>query len=419
MSTEILLNVAWVLSMSLLGLALPVGVAMLAAGPAGEKGAGARGRLLLAGLLALLVSFACGFSLQYGGVYVPSLGEELRPGLEVTPLGSGSGLLGWAGPFVAVETGRLALFVLQAVGAATVVVLALAPVCQRLPGPGLVAVALFAGGVLYPLLGNWTWGGGWLAATGWTAFLGHGFVDWGGAGVLYALGGSLALAGLLATGARRSEVSEGGGPAAGLALLAAAGIMALNLAAGWAFHQQLPLVAVNTLVSAAASGAAATVYMAFTTARFRFPMLARGLLAGAVAGAGIAPFAPPLSLLIVGAVAGLLACLGSFLVERVWRLDDGAGIVPSFGLAGLWGVLAVGLFAQGTFGQLLNGVGQDPYLGVAGQGVSGVVLLAPGTVPDYGQLAAQVLGLLVIVVLALGPGWLFFRLGSVHAAGQE
>ena len=166
----------------------------------------------------------------------------------------------------------------------------------------------------------------------------------------------------------------------------------------------------NTWASAAAAGLVATLYMAFTTARFQPGMLARGLLAGAVASAALAPMAAPHSLLIVGAVAGLIACLGSYLVQRAWRLDDPAGIVPSFGFAGLWGLLAVGLLSDGRFGQGLNGVGLERYLGVAGQGVTGILPLVEGVVPDFGQFTAQALGLGVIFVWALGPGWLLFRL---------
>jgi len=419
LSFALLLNLAWVLIMSVLGLAVPAGIARLAGRTMGEKDGTISGRLLLAGILALLVSYACGFSLQYGGIHAPTLGEAPLVAWEWTPLGEGSGMLSWAGPLVPTEPGRLVLFFLQAIGAATVAVLALAPVSGRMPGPGLVAAALFTSGVLYPLLGHWVWGGGWLAATGTTAYLGHGLVDWGGAGVLYGLGGMLALAGLLAVGAHRDENTPAKSPGAGGALLAMVGIAALNMSAGWSFSSHLPHILLNTLLSAAAAALVAAVYMAFTTARFRVPMVGRGLLAGAAASAGLAPLAPPLTLLIVGVGAGLLACLGSFLFERVWRLDDRAGIVSSLGLGGLWGLLAVGLFADGTFAQGLNGIGPDTYLGVAGQGISGMALLAPGMVPDSGQLIAQVLGILVIVVLALGPGWLIFRLGSVRPSAQE
>ena len=449
MGTDTLLNIAWVVVMSLLGLALPVGVGMMAGR---EKRGGETGRLLLAGLLALLVSWACGFSLQYGAIYVAQLGEMPRPAWQWLPFGEGSGLLAWGGPGLPVEAGRLALFLLQAVGAATVVVLALAPLWQGFPGPGWVGMAVLIAGVFYPLLGHWVWGGGWLAAAGRTAYMGHGFVDYGGAGVHYALGGLLALAGLLAVRERSSvpeEVAElalpslrlrsrrqldlearqvaeevlqrikesrepasGLGPYLGGSFLALVGLTALNLAAAWEVVPRLALVAANTWLGAAAGGFTAAVYMAFTTARFHPVMLARGLVAGAVAGAGLAPFASPLSLLVVGAVAGLVTCLGSYLLTQAWHLPDASGIVPAFGFAGLWGILAVGLFADGTFGQGLNGVGAGLYLGVAGQGVSGVLLLASGMQPDFGQLTAQLLGLVVTACWALGPGWLFFRLGA-------
>ena len=123
--------------------------------------------------------------------------------------------------------------------------------------------------------------------------------------------------------------------------------------------------------------------------------------------------------LLASAGAGLLACLGAFLFERVWRLDDRGGIASAFGLGGLWGLVAVGLFADGTAGQGWNGIGPDSYLGVIGQGVTGITLLAPGMVPDSGQLIAQLLGLLVIVLLALGPGWLILRLGSLRPGARE
>lgn len=454
MSTDALLNIAWVVAMSLLGLALPVGVGMMACRGEGGRDAG---RLLLAGLLSLLVSWACGFSLQYGAIYVAQLGEMPRPAWQWLPFGEGSGLLAWGGPGLPVEAGRLALFLSQAVGAATVVVLALAPLGQRFPGPSWVGMAVLIGGVFYPLLGHWAWGGGWLAALGRTAYMGHGFVDYGGAGVHYTLGGLLALAGLLAVREKPSapekvaelslpslrlrsrrqldrearqvaeevlqQVERPPGPAGvgsylGGSFLALVGLTALNLAATWEIVPRLALVAANTWLGAAAGGLTAAVYMAFTTARFHPIMLARGLLAGAVAGAGLAPFASPVALVVVGAGAGLVVCLGSYLLTQAWHLPDAAGIVPAFGFAGMWGILAAGLFADGTYGQGLNGVGAGLYLGVAGQGVSGVLLLSPGMQPDFGQLTAQLLGLVVIACWALGPGWLFFRLGAGRLPGQ-
>lgn len=431
LSTDVLANVAWLVLTSSLGLALPLGIGVMV-GPGIRRDGG---RLLVVALVAFLVSLGCGFSLQYGFIHVPQLGESTHSAWQWAPFGYGSGLLAWSGPGLprGVEMGRMALFVLQAVGGMVVVVLAVAPLYKRLPGPGILAVAVFAGGILYPLLGHWVWGGGWLAATGRTAYLGHGFVDFAGVGVYYTLGGSLAMAGLLATKGRKtpldSDVSLGEDAAIrpqqgrGLTLfggvVALLGMTALHLASGWGVLPRMGLVVVNTWTGAAAAGIVAAVYMAFTTTRLRTDMLVRGLLAGAAASAGVAPFAAPTTLLIVGAGAGLLTCLGSYWIERFLRLDDIAGIVPGFGVGGLWGILAVGLFSDGTFGQGLNGVAGELYLGVAGQGVSGIALLAPGMTPDFGQLAAQVLGMGVILVWGLGVGWLLFRLGNLRPRREE
>lgn len=404
-------GILWVTCTALLGLALGAGLTWMTAGRASTQETEA-GRMLAAALLGLIVAGTVGFPLLYGAVHFPALGESARASWQWEPFGEGSGLLAWSGIGLrdADSSSRAALLLLEGSGTVCVLAIALGPVLRRLNAPGWIAATVAIAGLVYPLMGHWVWGSGWLAATGRTGFLGHGTVDAGGAGVHYGLGGMLALAALLATrGKRRNPVREGN-PSPGAVLLTFVGMLALQLGSLRDVSPRLAAVAGNTLAAAVAGGFIAGLYMAFTTSRLRGDMIGRGILAGTAAAAGPAPFAPLASLVLVGAVAGLLVCLGSYLVERVWKLEDSAGVVATFGLGGLWGMLATGLLADGSFGIGLNGVGSPRYLGVSGQGVTGIFLLAPGMAPDFGQFAAQILGAVVLLAWGLGFGYFLFRL---------
>jgi Amt family ammonium transporter len=127
---------------------------------------------------------------------------------------------------------------------------------------------------------------------------------------------------------------------------------------------------------------------------------ARGTAAGWVAGLAAAPFLSPVAALVVGATAGLLMLLAGWLVESRLRLQDRGGVLTTFGLPALVGLLAVGVFADGTAGAGYNGVGLGQYLGAAGQGVTGL-LPASGLGSDWpGQFIAQAAGTAVIFLLS-------------------
>jgi Amt family ammonium transporter len=123
-------------------------------------------------------------------------------------------------------------------------------------------------------------------------------------------------------------------------------------------------------------------------------MTANGMLAGLVAITAPCAFVPAWAALVIGAIAGLVVCIGVLALER-WRIDDPVGAVAVHGLNGLWGVLAVGLFADGTYGAGLNGV--------------------EGTVKglffgDAGQLAAQAIGAVACVAFVFTLSYVFFRI---------
>jgi Amt family ammonium transporter len=106
----------------------------------------------------------------------------------------------------------------------------------------------------------------------------------------------------------------------------------------------------------------------------------------------------------VGAGAGLLLPLVVYSLNRLWRLDDLTGAIAAYGLSGFWGLLAVGLLADGRWGQGWNGIA-----GLPEQGVSGL-LVAPGLQADAGQLGAQVWGGVALFVWGFVLPWGIFKL---------
>ena len=448
----------------LVGLLFPAGAAVWASRSApstGRESPGAAAYVLTALAVGLLGYVAVGFALSFGGVtrLYPALGELTALGSAWTPLatwmGPGWALAGASGFFVGVgdEVGAYALFFLQASVLAAVLSMLAAACAGRLRPQAFVLLVMAFAWLLYPLAVAWAWGGGWLSTLGLTRSLGHGFVDAGGGAVLLAVGAAaLAVAltrrpaaGPAAGGptaaASRSDSSAGGpapeatrdealaleqapGAASGdLSAAALAGLAAMT--AGWLgllagnslmMGTSLPLVVVNAVAGAATGATVALGYMGFTTSRLNGEMGGRGLLAGLLAAGVAAPFISTPAAVLIGAVAGLLVCWSSYLAARL-GLDDPADAVAVAGLGGLWGLIALGLFADGRTGQGWHGVGLQQYLGAAGQGVTGL-LPAAGFLADPPQMAAQIVGIAAILLWVILPIGLVLRL-SVSRTGPE
>jgi len=283
---------------------------------------------------------------------------------------------------------------------------------------------LLIAAVIYPIIGNWVWGGGWLANLGLNLELGHGFVDFAGSGMVHLLGGVAALGGILAFGFRSENRQEPAKmPPVHLPLLAILG--ALLLLIGWlglvfsnplyTSNEGLPraLITVNIILAASSSLLVAMLYAWFTTGGADVLMAARGLAAGLIAISAACPFVPPWAALVIGAVAGLLLPLGIYLVEYLLRLDDPAAAIATHGLSGLWGLLALAIFADGIYGAVWNGIGAEEYLGIAGQGVSGYLVASGFQLDLLNQLYAQLAGIATIAIVAFALAWLFFKMLDV------
>jgi Amt family ammonium transporter len=224
-------------------------------------------------------------------------------------------------------------------------------------GPIGLSTALLAG-VVYPVFAHAAWGGGWLAQLP-ALFHLPSFLDAGGAGVVQAVGGLAALSAACILGPRRNKYTEDGMataiPGHNIVLvlfgclLALVGWIALECAASILFYGLPPVemlhVILNATISASAGGLAA---LTTTAWRYRKPdasLTANGWIAGLVAGSAAAGFNSTLGALVTAAVAGALVTFLVELFELHLRIDDPGGAVSVHAAAGLWGLLAAGLFA--------------------------------------------------------------------------
>jgi Amt family ammonium transporter len=242
---------------------------------------------------------------------------------------------------------------------------------DRLRLPAGAAIAALLGAVSFPLVAHWTWSG-WLAQLGTNFAIGRGFVDAGGAGPVHALGGLAALAVIWIAGPRKGKFPREGLSTAMPghnvvyvlfgALVALVGWLAWNMAGTllWinAAPSALVVVAVNTILSATAALGAT-----FLVTRIRFgkpdaSLCANGWLAGLVTSSACASLISPLAALSAGLVAGVFTPLLVESFELALSIDDPSGAVTVHGAAGLWGLIAAGIFSSqaGQFVTQLIGV---------------------------------------------------------------
>ena len=293
------------------------------------------------------------------------------------------------------------------------------PCAGAAPATATLILALILGGLIYPLSGNWVRGGGWLGSLGNNLDLGHGFVDFGGAGTVHLVAAGVALAALVVWVPRRVALrpNEPSLLPAELPLLAVVGSLLLLIGSfGWMWANPLQVGglsevallrgSVNSILFAAGGIIVPLFYTWFVTGTSEPLMSARGLAAGVVAGMAVGPFIQPGQAFTIGFVAGATVPFVTYLVDELLRLDDATGAISVSGLPALVGLLAVGIFADGAVGQGWQMTGLGSYLGVTGQGVSGL-FTASGFQPDFpAQLQAQVIGILSLILWGFSMGML-------------
>ncbi len=244
-------------------------------------------------------------------------------------------------------------FLFQAAFCATTATIVSGAVAGRLKFTAYLAYTVVITGLIYPIVGFWKWGGGWLGAAG--------FHDFAGSLVVHACGGFAGLAGAIILGPRIGRFAADGRsvPIMGHNLGSAAlGVFILLI--GWyGFNPGSQLafsgaanvnavctIAVNTTLAAAAGG---VVGMVLSWAVFKKPdltMALNGILAGLVGITANCDCVTNVEAIVIGAVAGVLVLLAIIALDKL-KIDDPVGAFPVHGVCGVWGGVATGIFGEG------------------------------------------------------------------------
>jgi Amt family ammonium transporter len=318
--------------------------------------------------------------------------------------GSGFALMGMT------SSGILAFFFFQMVFMDTAATIPTGSTAERLKFSGFVLMGFWVSMVIYPLVGNWIWGGGWLQNLGRSFGFGNGAVDFAGSGVVHMIGGSVALTGTIVLGPRIGRFNKDGSANAMPGHNIPMGVLGtIILFFGWfgfnpgsslafmgAGRTLAVLAAINTLLAGAAGGVSSMFYMwLFGSTRKPDPGLSvNGILAGLVAITAPCAFVSPLSAVVIGLFSGVIVCLATFGLEKL-HIDDPVGAVPVHFVNGIWGLLAVGIFANGN----------PASAGWNGVNTAVIGLIHGGTT----QIVAQLLEILSIVVVVGGSSYFFFK----------
>lgn len=281
-----------------------------------------------------------------------------------------SGLFGTDGFFLSAgdpSTGdglwQIAFWLFQAVFAATAATIVSGAMAERTKFSSYLIYSVFISAFIYPVVGHWIWGGGWLSKLG--------MVDFAGSTVVHSVGGWAGLMGAIVLGPRIGKyLDNGDGKKVSKAILGhnlpLAGLGVFILWFGWfgfnsgsttsGTNLSIATIAVTTNLAAAA-GAITAMFTAWI--RFKKPdasMSLNGALAGLVAITAPCAVVSPGSAIIIGLLAGILVVLSVEFFDKVLHIDDPVGAVSVHGVCGVFGTLCVGLFAQAKYAQS-SGVG--------------------------------------------------------------
>jgi len=322
--------------------------------------------------IAALAFWAWGFALMFG----ESAGGAFGAGEFFGDFGADA----WLGAF----------FFFQLVFCGTATTIVSGAVAERMRFGAYLVVALVISGLVYPLVGHWAWGGvldgeprGWLERLG--------FVDFAGSTVVHSVGGWVAFAAVLVIGPRVGRFDGVARPIPGQdlvtstlgALLLWAGWLGFNGGSTFGWSAAVPGIIVNTVLAGAAGGAASLVLGQVVLRRADVGWVLNGSLAGLVAVTASCHAVAPAGAVCLGASGAIVCHAAAALLER-WRIDDAVGAISVHGASGVWGTVALPLFARPEALGTGLGIGE--------------------------QLLVQLLGVGAVFAWALGAGLVVLKL---------
>ena len=376
------INFTWVLIAAFLVFFMQVGFAMLGAGIIRTKNTLNFFTMVFMDFsLGALSFWAVGFALMFGG-------SHLAPGLD-----AGSDLLGYSGFLLSGLAGdnyTAAIFLFQIMFAAAAVSIVACAVVERLKFRAYLIYTVVVSALIYPVYGHWVWGGGWLASMG--------VKDFAGSGVVHAVGGFVAIAAAWVLGPRIGKYDKNGKanviPGHDITYIV---IGTFILIFGWfgfnagstlaATDLRISIVALNTFMAAAAGAVSACLLMLNKSGKADITMICNGALGGLVAITGPCAYVSSASAVIIGLVGGFIFVKAYSFVEWKLKIDDPVGAIACHAANGIWGLLAVGIFANGTY-----------------QGVTGLIA------GNAHQLFVQFIAVITAAVWAFGTGYILFKL---------
>ncbi len=342
------LDTLWVVIASILVIAMNAGFAMLETGFCRRKNAvNLLSKNVIVFAISTIAFWALGFGLMFGdgNSFIGSPNFFLS-GADNSPMVADAyqgvyNSLNWAGVPLSAK------FLFQVAFAGTAATIVSGAVAERVKFFDFLLFSFFLVAIAYPIIGHWVWGGGWLQQ--------RGFQDFAGSTVVHSVGGWCALTGSLILGPRLGKYTKDGGvlPLQGHNLsLATLGCFILWI--GWfgfnpgstmAVGENIAYIAVTTNLAAAAGGISGTFVSWILAGKPDLSLSINGILSGLVAitaGCSLVSYSGAVT---IGAIAGFLAVIAVYSLDN-FKIDDPVGAVPVHLVNGIWGTIAVGLFAD-------------------------------------------------------------------------